>query len=158
MDNPKWATDLLKEIALKEGKYRKMPYLTFSLSKRHWNGQRIGWHGHFQPRGRGEIVIFAPYKMHKDSTFCFDQEKEMLLHEISHWLVPGKATIYFYGERRPKNEWHTKKFYRKLFRFCQQYEIPYADFKSEFTYMPRNSKKAYEQIYKKPWNEYNKIS
>ena len=148
MITPLWATKLLEEVAKKEGKYRKMPMLTFELSKRYWvwtkDEHRYGIHGHFQGKSHyhmwDEIVIYVPFKLNPSDTFATDKFRETLLHEICHWLVP-----------RPPRYWHDSKFYRKLFRLCQEYDIGYEDYKSEFEYMPRGAKKGFSQVYKVTW-------
>ena len=145
-ETPKWASDILKTQALKHGMYRKMPPLTFKVSKR-------GWHGHFQPATSykcEEIVIYPPSKTKKTDTFTLEGE-HILLHEIAHWLVRPKKKVYFYGEKRPKTYWHDKRFYRKVFRLCKEYDISYSNYKSEFWYKPRAANKAFSQIYKVTW-------
>lgn len=128
MEVPKWATDLLRDVALQHGKYRKRPTLIFKKSN-YWHGN-WRWNGW---TGEERITIYAPYHSKKTDTFVFDTGKKMLLHEIAHWLTPGEN--------------HNKKFYRKLFRLCQKYEIDKKVMRQEFNYRPKGAKKAYKQIY-----------
>lgn len=151
-NTPQWATKILEHQALKHGKYRKMPLLTFKLGRR---GSRY-WHGHYQPPygcTPDEIVIFAPNKTKATDTFTFYKGEAILLHEIAHWLVPSKKHYKIYGGNKyvSRREFHSRAFYRKVFRLCKEYNLPYYAYKSEFSYMPRNSKKAFAQIYKCSW-------
>ena len=140
MITPIWANQILDGIAKKKGKYRKRPELIFRRSNYP--------HGFYRPAGwrnNRQIVIFAT------ESVASGINKEMLLHEISHWLTPVKTKAYFNGEKQPRRQWHTVAFYRRLFRYCQEYHLEYADYKSEFWYMPRSSKIAFSQVYGVSW-------
>ena len=135
-ETPKWATTILVHQALKHGKYRKRPTMIFKKGRH--------WHGHYNP-AYNEIVIFTPHRTKKTDTFTLSGE-QLVLHEIAHWLVRPKLRGY-----SNKRYWHDKRFYRKVFRLCKEYNLSYADYKSEFWYKPRASKKAFSQIYKCSW-------
>src|SRR3990167_8150803 len=126
MDTPKWAEDIFKEVALQHGKYRKRPRLVFK------QGRNGSWHGNWNSL-YWQITMYAPYKLKKTDQFTWDADKELLLHEIAHWLTPRQH--------------HNKKFYRKLFRLCQKYNLDTNGLAHEFWYKPRGAHKAYEQVY-----------
>lgn len=113
MTQPEWATPIIKEVCRQHK--RKLPKMKWIRRNRKCSS------GICYPRS---ITICA-------GTEQLDQ-KQVLLHELSHWIC---------GKRKQKG--HTVRFWRKLFELLKQYECETEAFrKREFQY-----KKKAELVY-----------
>lgn len=127
MEEPKWATDLLQEVCLYEGRTNK-PRISWCNSTSIW---RHGCGGNYDPCDHQiRIVVYQNA----------DDVKQVFLHEVCHWLTrPRTKRIYFYGEKPKRRNWHNKRFYLKLHDLLTRYDCLTEEYrKREAEYKKRS--------------------
>jgi len=122
---PTWATQLLLQVCKDEGR-SKAPDLI-------WKYNRYGSCGYYSPwKGNKQAGLICIKTKEGDT-----QEKQVLLHEVSHWLTrPNKWKIV--SKRRT---WHNKRFYLKLDELLKRYNCWTIEYQNrELRYKSRGAR------------------
>lgn len=103
MNEPIWATELLQQVCIDEGRSKKPKIKWRNYKTRPSTG------GLYNPK-KNRITIIAGTKG--------NDHKQVFLHEVCHWLTRPRGWRIVYNRRN----WHGKRFYKKLHDLLIRYD------------------------------------